>query len=82
MLYYDELSRHKVDIDAALEFMEYVFSVRSNWITRIVKGSVEFNKVDLPHGDIDLMCIDAYVQKLFKQAKKDRKQLEFVFENK
>lgn len=80
MLYYDELSRHKVDISAALEFMEYIFNVQGSWVMRIVKGAVNYESVILSNTDIDLMVIDAYVKKLHRKAVSER-QYKIKFEN-
>lgn len=72
MYYYTELSRHNIDIDVALKYMEYVFGVKSQWIMRIVKGYVTYIDVPLEHDDIDAYTIDAFVRKLYKQAVTER----------
>ncbi|MDZ4212312.1 MAG: hypothetical protein U1C59_11440 [Methylotenera sp.] len=73
MFFYTELSRHNIDIDAALKFMEYVFNVRAPWLMRIVKGYVPYDATPaLEHSDVDLQTIDAFVRKLYKQAKAAR----------
>lgn len=72
VFFYDELSRHNIDFDVAVKFMEYVFNVRAPWITRVIKGYVPFEKVALEHNDIDIQMIDAFVRKLYKQARAER----------
>lgn len=73
MFFYSELSRHNIDIDVALKFMEYVFGVRAPWLMRIVKGYVPFDStLPLEHADVDLLTIDAFVRKLYRQAKTER----------
>lgn len=72
MYYYTELSRHNIDIDVALKFMEYIFGVKSQWIMRIVKGYVSFTEAPLEHDDIDAYTVDTFVRKLYKQAVAER----------
>jgi len=80
VFYYDELTRHKVDYDTAFDFMEYVFSVSHNYLVSIIKDHNRYNKdVKLEHADIDVKAIEAFVQKLFKQAR-DTRQIELKFD--
>ncbi len=73
MFYYDELSRHNIDIEQVLQFMEYIFDVKRTWIMRVVKGHVPFDRdAKLEHLDLDAKMIDAFVLKLFNKAKKER----------
>lgn len=72
VFFYDELSRHNIDFDVAVKFMEYVFNVSAPWITRVIKGYVPFERVQLEHSDIDIQMIDSFVRKLYKQAKASR----------
>ncbi|MDO9255429.1 MAG: hypothetical protein Q7U54_07955 [Bacteroidales bacterium] len=74
LFYWGELARHRVDIDTALDFMQYMFSVSKDYIVQIVKGYYDFDKtVALDHSDIDILVIEAFVQKLFKQARNNRR---------
>ena len=79
VFYYDELTRHRVDMDTALAFMEYVFSVSRNYLVQIVKDGNLYKDIKLDHADIDVKAIEAYVQKLFKQAR-DNRQMELKFD--
>lgn len=80
VFYYDELTRHRVDYDTALSFMGYVFGVSHNYLLQIVKGSMPYDKgVPLDHKDIDVKAIEAFVQKLYRQAK-DCRQMELKFD--
>lgn len=81
VFYYDELTRHKVDYNTALEFMCYMFSVSREYLVQIIKNYHHYNKeVKLEHADLDLKVIDAFVQKLFREARNNR-QLD-LFEKK
>lgn len=81
VLYYDELTRHRVDYNTALDFMGYVFSVSREYLVQIIKDYHKYNKdIQLEHADIDLICIDSFVKKLFREARNNR-QLE-LFEKK
>lgn len=80
VFYYDELTRHRVDYDTALAFMEYVFSVSRNYLVQIVKENSQQHKdVRLEHSDIDVKAIEAFVQKLFKNAR-DTRQMKLKFD--
>ena len=82
LYYYDELSRHKIDIDTAIEFMEYMFNVRPVWIMTIVKNSNRYNDLPLPHRDVDDTAIDSFVRKLYREARKQRNEIQKTdFEN-
>ena len=72
LLYWNELSRHKVDIEVALGFMSYTFHVRQSWIIRIIKTQRKKESIVLEHQDLDFQLIDAFVDKLHKKAKKER----------
>jgi len=74
VFFYDELSRHNIDFDVAVKFMEYVFNVSPAWITKIIKGYVPFEPSRLEHSDIDCQTIDAFVRKLYKKARTERLQ--------
>lgn len=72
-LYWDELSRHRIDPDTSLDFMEYTFCVSREYLMQIIKGyHSSDDKVVLEHADLDLQCIDAFARKLYKTAKSDR----------
>jgi hypothetical protein len=66
--YWDELSKHGIDPEISLSYMEYVFNVKRTWILRIIKGYVIYSKVELPHPEIESANVDAFVQKLYKNA--------------
>lgn len=81
VFYYDELTRHRIDYETALQFMEYQFNVSRNYLVQIIKDYHKYNKaIKLEHADIDTKAIEAFVQKLFKKAKDDR-QMELKFDN-
>lgn len=73
--YWDELSRHGIDSEIALEFMEYQFCVNRSWILKIIKGYVHYKVIDLPHPEIETGTIDAFVQKLFRSAQRERNNI-------
>lgn len=80
VFYYDELTRHRVDYDTALAFMSYVFNVSHNYLLQIIKNTVPFDRsVRLEHQDIDVKAIEAFVQKLFKNAR-DCRQIQMKFD--
>lgn len=73
--YWDELSRHGIDSEVALEFMEYQFNVNRAWILKIIKGYVHYKKTKLSHPEIEASTVDAFVQKLFKCAQHNRSKV-------
>jgi len=72
LLYWSELSRHRVDCDVSLDFMTYMFSVKRAWIIRIVKTVNQKKTIRLEHYDLDCRMIDAFVEKLHRKAKRER----------
>jgi hypothetical protein len=74
LMFYDELTSHKIDYQESLKFMSYVFGVSQGYITVILKSFklTEFTGVKLEHWDLDLKMIDSYALKLYAQAKKMR----------
>ena len=66
--YWDELSKHGIDPEISLSYMEYVFNVKRARILRIIKGYVYYKKVELPHPEIESANVDAFVRKLFRSA--------------
>ena len=75
LFFYKELTRHKIDMDECLKFMSYQFHISENYIIHIIKSYSEndFAGTQLTHSDLDLITIDAYANKLFKEARKERK---------
>jgi len=75
LFYYKELTRHKIDMDECLKFMSYQFHISESWIIHIIKAYNEndFAGTQLVHSDLDLVTIDAFANKLFKEARKERK---------
>jgi hypothetical protein len=73
--YYQELTRHKIDYDECLKFMSYEFNMIIPCLIRIIKkyNETDFTDTKLEHFDIDLITIDAFANKLFKEARKERK---------
>lgn len=74
LLYYRELARHKITHIESVEFISYIFAVSDRWIEEILrKNDMKFlNEAVLQHRDIDLKIIDAFVKKLYKQARGNR----------
>lgn len=69
--YWDELTKHGIDPEISLNYMEYVFHVKRARILRIIKGYVNYTKVELPHSEIESANVDAFVRKLFRSAHND-----------
>jgi len=75
LIYYRELSRHKIEYDECLKFMSYQFTVSVPWLIKIIKTYSENDlaEVKLEHIDLDMIMIDAFANKLFREARKERK---------
>ena len=75
LFFYKELTRHKIDMDECLRFMTYHFSISEYYIIHIIKSykETDFADTQLIHSDLDLILIDAFANKLFKEARKERK---------
>jgi len=71
---YEDLTEHKIDYTVCLNFMSYVFGVSETYLTVILKSNKlsDFENVKLEHYDLDIMLVDAYVKKLYKQAREQR----------
>ncbi len=74
LIYYKELTKHKIDYEECLNFMSYQFCISQRYIVRILKNYTEkdFPGINLEHADLDYIMIDAYVKKLYKEAIKTR----------
>ena len=77
LIYYQELSRMHVSHEGAMKLMVYIFHVSERWLLEILRdNSIEdFRDVKLEHLDLDMKLIDAYLQKVYRQGKSNRKQL-------
>jgi hypothetical protein len=73
---YQELSRHKIDYEECLKFMSYQFCLAIPYLIYIIKNNriEDFSETTLDHFDLDLKLIDAFANKLFVEAKKERKE--------
>lgn len=82
MMFYDELTRHKIDYQESLKFMSYIFGVSQGYITVILKSFklADFANVKLEHWDLDLKMIDSYALKLYANAKKMRNTTQISLE--
>lgn len=75
LYFYRELTRHKIELDECLNFMTYVFSLSEVQLIHIIKSykETDFCKTRCEHYDLDMILIDAFANKLFKDARKERK---------
>ena len=81
LFFYDELTRHRVDYETALGFMEYIFGVSRGYLVQIIKGCHKYDEdTVMEHRDVDIKTIEVYVQKLYRDAR-DKRQVELKFEN-
>lgn len=74
LLYWEILGCHKVNPETCICFMEYVFDIKKPRIMRIIKGYEKHVKTELPHRELDVLMIESFVKKLFKEARKERTQ--------
>lgn len=77
-----ELERYKIDFDAAIDFLSYVFSISPNYVCVVLKNNTltDMESVHLEHVDLDTKLVDLYVQKVSRQAKVARNQLSLNLE--
>ena len=76
LVFYNELERMKVNHEAAMELMEYVFSVSTRWMDELLRKHelTDYNDITLQHIEIDMMMIDGYISKIHKTGRVGRKQ--------
>jgi hypothetical protein len=76
LLYWNELNRHRINTEGALELISYMFNISERWILELVRTRDfdDYPEVDLTHADLDTELIDSYVEKIHKGAKRSRKQ--------
>jgi hypothetical protein len=75
LIYFQELNRLKVRMDATTNLICYVFGISEAWMLQIIKNNdlQDFKGIDLFFLEGDLKIIDAYVNKLSKDAKRERR---------
>lgn len=76
LIYFEELHRYKIHSEAVNSLICYVFSISERWLYQILKDNSkeQFEDVKLLFLEGDLKLIDAYAQKIIRDAKKERKQ--------
>lgn len=80
LLYYNEFTNLKIEMEESLKFMSYIFSINEDSITRILKkyDIKDFKNINLDYWDIDLTMIDYFAKKLIKEAQNKRKKTPFI----
>lgn len=69
MYYWDELSKLRLEADAAIELISYMFNVSEGWVYKIIKQDPQqLADVELPHADLDKVLILAYFDKIRANA--------------
>ena len=73
LVYWQELTRLRIDPDASIEIIRYMFSIQERWIMEIIRRDInDYDDIELSHIDLEIQLIDAYAQKNIKQAQEDR----------
>ena len=73
LVYWQELTRLRIEPDASIEIIRYMFSIQERWIMEIIRRDIsEYKDVELRHIDLEIQLIDAYAQKNIKQAQEAR----------
>lgn len=76
LLYWDYLGNLRLDPEASIDFVRYMFSVEERWIKVVIKTrrltEPELMAIELEHMDIEYKLIEAYAQKLLSEGKKKR----------
>jgi len=74
LVYYAELERHRVSHCEAMAFICYMFSVGERWVEELLRlyDLKDLLHIKLKHSDVDMVAIDTFVRKLYKQAIKER----------
>ncbi|GEM_PF-4898646 len=81
LTYYAELERHRVSHCESLAFICYMFSVSERWVEELLRkyDLRRMHEITLQHNDVDIIAIDTFVKKLYKQALRERADQKKLF---
>jgi len=73
LVYWQQLADLRIDTDASIELIRYIFSIEEAWILRLIRKDIEeYNDIELLHIDLEIQLIDAFAQKNIKLAQEKR----------
>lgn len=73
--YWEELTRLRLDPDASLELISYIFAIDEAWIMKIIKKDAsEYGNIKIPHIDLEIQLIEAYYDKIKVNAQEQRQK--------
>lgn len=73
LMYWQQLTELRIDTDASIELIRYVFSIEEAWILRLIRKDIEeYDDIELLHMDLEIELIDAFAKKNIKLAQEAR----------
>lgn len=64
LVYWQQLTELRIDTDASIELIRYVFSIEEAWILRLIRKDLkEYDDIELMHIDLEIQLIDALCTK-------------------
>ena len=76
ILYWDYMGKLRIEPDAAVELIRYIFSIKEQWIMKIIRTrrleEPELEALQLELLELDLNLIENYAKGLIKKGRENR----------